>query len=131
MVAAWDRDPRTYDQRLDDAVRRLVEALHPERIYLFGSRARGDYADDSDWDLMVVVPESQSSSIRRAQNAYHAVLDVPIPMDILVWTREEFDRQVPVVASLPAVITREGRLLYGSQRREDPTGPRLAEEGAP
>jgi predicted nucleotidyltransferase len=29
-------------QALDEAVRRLVEVFHPERIYLFGSQARGD-----------------------------------------------------------------------------------------
>ena len=36
---------------LTDLVRRLVEAYHPERIYLFGSKARGDAGPDSDFDL--------------------------------------------------------------------------------
>jgi hypothetical protein len=38
-------------------VRRLVEAYHPERIYLFGSKARGDAGPDSDFDLMVIVSD--------------------------------------------------------------------------
>ncbi len=46
------------DARLAELVRRLVEAYEPERIYLFGSHARGDAGADSDYDLLVVVPEA-------------------------------------------------------------------------
>jgi predicted nucleotidyltransferase len=42
------------DSRLDDIVRRLVDAYRPERVYLFGSRARGEGGPDSDYDLLVV-----------------------------------------------------------------------------
>ena len=55
MVTAWRDDPGVAEARLNEAVRRLVAALQPERIYLFGSRARGDFDADSDWDLLVVV----------------------------------------------------------------------------
>ena len=39
---------------LAEIVRRLVEGFHPERVYLFGSRARRDAGPDRDYDLMVV-----------------------------------------------------------------------------
>ena len=42
------------DARLDEAVKRLVEGLHPRAIILFGSRARGTNRTDSDYDLLVV-----------------------------------------------------------------------------
>ena len=44
------------DPILAEIVRRLVETYRPERVYLFGSHARGDAGPDSDYDLMVVVP---------------------------------------------------------------------------
>jgi len=47
------------DPAIEELIQRLVEALGPERIYLFGSRARGDGGPDSDYDLMVVVPGSE------------------------------------------------------------------------
>lgn len=97
---------------LAEVVHRLVEALQPEQIYLFGSRARGDSQADSDYDFMVIVPESDLPPHRRAQLAHRALHGVRIAKDILVWTRAEFDRYVPVVASLPATVVREGRLLY-------------------
>jgi predicted nucleotidyltransferase len=42
---------------LADIVRRLVAAYGPERIYLFGSMARGDAGPDSDYDVLVVVAD--------------------------------------------------------------------------
>ena len=39
---------------LAEVVRRLVEAVDPDKIILFGSRARGDYRPDSDLDLLVI-----------------------------------------------------------------------------
>jgi uncharacterized protein len=103
------------DARLAEAVRRLVETLQPERIYLFGSRARHDWHDASDYDFMVIVPSSDLTPIRRAQAAHRALHGLGIPKDVLVWTREEFERYLPVVASLPATIVREGRLLYAAR----------------
>jgi predicted nucleotidyltransferase len=97
---------------LAEAVRRLAETLRPERIYLFGSQARGDATVDSDYDLLVVVSGSGKTPHSKTVEAYRAVKGVPIAMDVLVWTRESFERQISVVASLPATVLREGRLLY-------------------
>lgn len=101
------------DAALQELVQRLVEAVGPERIYLFGSRARGDGEPDSDYDLMVVVPGSALPGYRRDQLAYGALRGVEVAKDILVWTSDEFDRRRHLVASLPATILREGRLIYG------------------
>ena len=49
---------------LVELVRRLVETFHPERIYLFGSRARGEGSPHSDYDLMVVVAQSELPGYR-------------------------------------------------------------------
>lgn len=102
------------DGRIEEAVRRLVEALRPERIYLFGSQARGAATRDSDYDLMVIVSGSDLPQYRRAQEAYRVLWGVGVPVDVLVWTRAEFERQAPVRASLPAAILREGVLLYAA-----------------
>jgi predicted nucleotidyltransferase len=46
------------DPRLAEVVQRLIEAYAPERIYLFGSVARGEAGPDSDYDLLIVVPDT-------------------------------------------------------------------------
>ncbi len=100
------------DAALAEIVRRLVAALGPERIYLFGSKARGDDDPDSDYDLMVVVPDDSPPERRRARLAYEALRGTGTAADVHVWTKGGFERRLHVVTSLPATIEREGRLLY-------------------
>ncbi len=102
------------DPRLAEAVRRLIEAMRPEQIYLFGSQASGEATADSDYDLLVVVASSALPPHQRAQAAYRALFGVGIPVDVLVLTRAEFERQAVVIASLPATVAREGQLLYAA-----------------
>lgn len=99
---------------LREAVRRLVDEFHPEKIYLFGSRLRGDARDDSDYDLMVIVRVSEHAPYQRAQAGYRALWGLRLNAEILVWTTEEFGRQESIAASLPAAILREGELLYAA-----------------
>jgi len=53
------------DPVLSEIVRRLSEVYHPLRIYLFGSAARGDAGPDSDYDLMVILPDEAPQHLRR------------------------------------------------------------------
>lgn len=96
------------------SIARLVVALAPERIYVFGSHARGDATGDSDVDLLVVVSDPERPAHRRAQAAYTAVGPHRLPLDILVVDRAEFDRRCRARASLPATVLREGQLLYAA-----------------
>jgi predicted nucleotidyltransferase len=102
------------DSVLREVVRRLVEAYSPERIYLFGSVARGESGPDSDYDIMVVVPDDASPERLRSRLAYRALRGTGTAADIVVWPRSGFERRSRVAASLPATVSREGLLLYGA-----------------
>lgn len=102
------------DNALDEMVRRLVEAYKPERIYLFGSHARGEAGPDSDYDLMVIVRRSEMPLYKRAQEAFRVLQGIGVPKDVIVLTEDEFCRKQSVVTSLPATIKREGKLLYAA-----------------
>ena len=97
---------------LAESVRRLRAMLPAERIYLFGSQARGDATDDSDYDFMVVVPRSSLPRYKRDQQAFRALCGLGVPKDVLVLTREEFTDALQVPSSLPAAVVNEGILLY-------------------
>ena len=99
---------------LDDILDRLVRELEPDQVYLFGSRARGDADPDSDFDLLIVVPESSLPGYARDRLALRALRGIRVPVDTIVLTREEFDRKRPVLSSLPATVEREGKLLYAA-----------------
>jgi predicted nucleotidyltransferase len=105
---------RVDDPVLAEMVNRLVAAFHPERIYLFGSRARGEAAHDSDYDLLVVVPNEAETARRKSRLAYQALRGTRVAADVIVRTRDEFDSRLGVIASLPATVAREGKLLYAA-----------------
>lgn len=102
------------DARLTEVVSRLVEAYRPERVYLFGSRARGDAAPGSDYDLMLVVPDDATPERTRSRLAYERLWETGTAADVLVWKRTQFDSRLHLPASLPATIVREGKLLHAA-----------------
>jgi uncharacterized protein len=102
------------DPRLDEIVRRLAEAYRPERVYLFGSLARGEAGPDSDYDLLVVVPDDAPGERRSSRLAYEVLRGTGTAADVLVCTRSWFDRRQHLRASLPGTILREGRLIHAA-----------------
>jgi predicted nucleotidyltransferase len=102
------------DKVLAEIVRRLIQAYRPERIYLFGSRGRDDSGSESDYDLMVVVPDSAPPELKRSQLAYKALRGTGTAADVLVWTQGAFERRLHLKASLPYAIISEGKLLYAT-----------------
>jgi uncharacterized protein len=100
---------------LADIINQLTILWQPERIYAFGSRARGDAHIDSDVDLMVVIEASDEPGYRRAQRSRLALRRRYLfPLDVLVWTHDEFERRAPNPATLPGTILREGKLLHSA-----------------
>jgi predicted nucleotidyltransferase len=95
-------------------IERLAEAYEPDRIYLFGSKARGDCGPDSDFDLLVVVPDNAPEDRKRSRLAYERLWGTGTAADVLVWTRGRFESRAHLRASLPGTILREGRLLYAA-----------------
>ncbi len=57
------------DQKLQKAVDVLKREFSPSKLYLFGSRATDSFHENSDYDFMVVVPESKKD---RLENMKHA-----------------------------------------------------------
>jgi predicted nucleotidyltransferase len=98
---------------LEEAVERLKTEFQPEEIYLFGSHAWGTPTDDSDVDLMVIVPESAERNIQRMQRAHRCLGDLDMSKDVLVPTRAQVDRYKHLRASLFHQVLTQGRKIYG------------------
>jgi len=96
---------------IDDIVKRIVEQFHPVKIILFGSRARGVAAPDSDVDLLVVM-EVVSSKRRQAVQIDLALADRTFPLDLIVVTPEEFEKYRDVVGHVVYPAVREGKVVY-------------------
>jgi predicted nucleotidyltransferase len=98
---------------LEEAVQRLKAEFEPEQIWLFGSHAWGTPEDESDVDLMVIVPDSDQRSIHRMQRAHRCLRGIGFAKDVLVPTRAQVDRYKHLRASLFHQVLAKGRKLYG------------------
>jgi len=96
---------------LQEIVRRLVEAIDPDRIILFGSRARGDARPDSDIDLLIV-KDTDQPAYRRAIPAYRALSGLGVPKDIIWRTPAEVEDWSRVATYVTTRALQEGRILY-------------------
>jgi predicted nucleotidyltransferase len=96
---------------LDDLVRRIAEQFSPDKIILFGSRARGEAGPDSDIDLLVLFSEVADPN-KRAAELYASLAGFPHPTDIVVSTTSRFERYRNVVNTVYWPASREGKVLY-------------------
>jgi predicted nucleotidyltransferase len=98
-------------EQIDRMVKRIVKRFHPEQIILFGSQARGDAGPDSDVDLLVVMRVEGSISEKRLEIRL-ALPDLPVPVDVIVTTPEDFLWRKDIVGTIEWPATREGKVLY-------------------
>jgi uncharacterized protein len=70
MATEIQKEVLDEDPVLPEIVERLVRAYEPESVYLFGSKGRGDYGADSDYDLLLVAPDDAPPERQRSRLAY-------------------------------------------------------------
>ncbi|HEY9867569.1 MAG TPA: HEPN domain-containing protein [Candidatus Obscuribacterales bacterium] len=117
---------------LEEVVQRLVEAFDPDEIFFFGSRAREEAHEESDYDFMVVVDDEAPPETLERNRPYEVLSGVHLDFekDVKVWTRSQFTRQLHLRASMPSTVLREGRVLYLRPGATPLRGPdRWAEAG--
>ena len=100
------------DQRLlHELVRRIVDAVHPLRIILFGSAARGEMGPNSDLDTLVIMPDGSHRG-KVAQEIYRHLWGLGFAKDIVVVTESD----VREYAANPSFVIKEaletGKELY-------------------
>jgi predicted nucleotidyltransferase len=101
----------TVQESIDLLVQRIVKKFRPEKIILFGSQARGDAGPDSDIDLLVVMPVAKSVGETRLAISL-ALPDLPIPVDVIVTTPENFAWRKDIVGTIEWPAVREGKVVY-------------------
>lgn len=96
---------------IDRMVKRIVKRFRPQKIILFGSHARGEAGPDSDVDLLVVMPV-QGSLVEKRLAIRAALHGIPVPLDVVVTSPDEFAWRKDVVGTIEWPAAREGKVLY-------------------
>lgn len=104
---------RPNQQQLDELTRRIVQAVNPLRIILFGSAARGEQGPESDVDVMVVMPEGTHRR-KTAQYLHTQLFGLPLSVDIIVTTPSLLEKHRDNIGLIYRTIMAEGRELYAA-----------------
>ncbi|MCX6842603.1 MAG: nucleotidyltransferase domain-containing protein [candidate division WOR-3 bacterium] len=96
---------------VEQVVRRLVVALSPRQVILYGSYVHGRPTPDSDLDFLVI-SDSTEPNYRQSQNARKVIGDVEMPVDVFVLPRQEFDETKHVIGGLAYVPAKYGVVVY-------------------
>src|SRR4030042_600146 len=97
------------ESAIRQAVDRIAKRFHPDKIILFGSRARGQGGLNSDADLLVVMPV-EGSKRQQAVQIDLALEGIPIPIDLIVVTPEEVEKYSDVMGTIIREAVREGKV---------------------
>ncbi|MDR3677293.1 MAG: nucleotidyltransferase domain-containing protein [Acidobacteriota bacterium] len=103
------------DDMIRDIVRRIVDTAQPEKVILFGSQARGDAGPNSDYDVLVINPSAEPR-YRRSIPLYVALADLPVEVEVMVYTPEEVDEWSQVPQAFVTTAVREGTTIYERRR---------------
>ena len=98
---------------LENIKQTILHTVETEEIYLFGSYAKGTSAEDSDFDLYIVIPDGGIRPLEAMQIIGRAIYkEQKKPIDILVSRASDFHRR-KLLPTLERTVAREGVRLYG------------------
>ncbi len=99
--------------QIKQITRIIIDDYKPDKVILFGSRARGDLNPDSDIDILVVSDkEKKLPRYKRGLQVRVKLSGILIPKDILFYTHDDFSRWQNIKQSFISTVIREGVVLY-------------------
>lgn len=100
------------EKEIKDILQQIIEKYHPDKVILFGSAARGELGPDGDADLLVIKKNTPLYGADRIRELSR-LIERNIPLDLLVYRPEEFEKRLAMGDPFLKAIVKEGRVLYG------------------
>ena len=100
------------DEIIQEIVRRIVAAVEPQKIILFGSAAREEIGPDSDVDLLVVKPCGHRR--RTAWKIERSLIGIGVPTDIIVARPEDIEHYKDTIGLIYRPALRGGKTIYAA-----------------
>lgn len=104
------------ENKISEIVKKIVSGYNPEKIILFGSYASGTPAEDSDIDIFVI-KDSELPRPQRTMQLRRMLLGSQIPMDLIVYTPDEVEKEKDEKYSFVYEVLNSGKTVY--ERRND------------
>lgn len=99
------------NSEIQEVAETIIAGYQPSKIILFGSYAKGNATESSDLDLLII-KETDEPRHRRAVSVRKLFRVQPCSMDILVYTKQEYEDMLNYKSLMPYIATKEGKVLY-------------------
>ena len=101
------------DRRVKEVLKNILERCKPQKIYLFGSAARGEYTEHSDFDIAIIY--SDTDALKRGKKClFSSKPNHPYAVDYLFFTQSSFDKKLEI-GGVCELIANEGQLIYSKE----------------
>ncbi|TSC87986.1 MAG: hypothetical protein G01um101416_301 [Microgenomates group bacterium Gr01-1014_16] len=100
--------------KLDRVVDTLVRGYRPEKVILFGSMARGDFGEDSDFDLLIIKDGVDDVPVHDRHVEVRGLLPDDTAVDALVYSPKELKKRLYLEDPFVLSVFDQGKVLYGT-----------------
>ncbi len=104
---------QSLDNILKETIQRILSVVQAKKVLLFGSAVRGEMHDNSDIDLLVVVPSGLHRR-KTAQKIYRNMIGVGFAVDIIVVTEDDIEQFKNNIGMIISPALAEGKILYAA-----------------
>jgi len=101
-----------FQKEIESITIQIIEKYKPAKIILFGSAARGQFGPDSDADFLIIKKETPFYGADRIRELSR-MIERSIPVDLLVYKPEEFEKRLELGDPFLKAILKEGKVVYG------------------
>ena len=101
------------NREINDLVSKIVDAVQPVQVILFGSAARGETAAHSDYDFLVVMPDGVHKR-QTAQYLYKRLAATGFSVDILVTGKSDLEKHKSNIGLIYRTALEEGKVMYAA-----------------
>ncbi len=98
-------------RKIDEVVLKIATKYNPDQIILFGSYAMGTQNNDSDLDL-IIIQDTDLPIQKRGLDIRLSLIGSKIPIDLLVFTKSEFEEEKKNSFSFLYTAIKNSKVLY-------------------
>ena len=101
-------------EKVQNAIKRIVEVSRPRKLILFGSYVRGNMNLNSDLDILVVTGDDIENPRKESVRIRRALKGIVMSMDILIVPESKLEELTNVPGLIYREAMRDGEVVYES-----------------